>query len=167
MAFGFWLFIIDSDEMRFLNAKVEWRREKPREKIEFRIPKNEKRIPKNMKHLIINLLITAAILWGLAMKFPEYLSIDTFVTGIVAAAVLAIINSLVRPIVKLFTLPINFFSLGSFGLVVNALMLMLMDYFVDGLAMGGPFYGFITAAVLSVVLSFLSGIVGRVVGIVV
>lgn len=119
-----------------------------------------------MKRVIISLLINAGILYAAAMYLPEFYAIDSFTSGIIAAVVLALVDGLVKPIVKFVTIPINFFSLGTFSMAVNAGMLMLVDYFVDGFAIGGPLYGFIFALILSLVLSVLSGIIERLVSIV-
>ena len=54
---------------------------------------------------------------------------NTILTCLVIGAVLALVNGFVKPLVKLLTLPVYLLTLGLFGLVVNALMLLLTAWF--------------------------------------
>lgn len=76
-----------------------------------------------------NIVINALLFLALA-GFLSSFYVDGFVTALVASVVLAILNMLVRPILLLLTFPINFFTLGLFTFVVNAMMLELTSYFV-------------------------------------
>ncbi len=78
---------------------------------------------------------------------------------IVAALVLGLVNTIIRPVVKLLTLPINLLTFGLFGLVINALMLWLVAAVVPGFAVAGFGAAFWGALILSVV----SGVVGWVI----
>ena len=97
----------------------------------------------------ISLLITAWIVPGIA------------ITGIVAAAigaiVLGFINALVKPILVLFTLPLTILTLGLFLLVVNAIAFSLVGYFTPGFVVNG----FFPALFGSLVLSFVSSVVSQ------
>ena len=97
----------------------------------------------------ISLLITAWIVPGIA------------ITGIVAAAigaiVLGFINALVKPILVLFTLPLTILTLGLFLLVVNAIAFSLVGYFTPGFDVSG----FFPALFGSLVLSFVSSVVSQ------
>lgn len=70
----------------------------------------------------------------------------------VASLVLGALNIFVKPIIILFTLPINLMTLGLFTVVINAFMVMLAAYFVPG------FYvdGFIAALIFSIVLAIFN-----------
>ncbi|MCZ8167793.1 MAG: phage holin family protein [Flavobacterium sp.] len=84
-----------------------------------------------MKKLIVRVLVTAL----LVMIIPYFLKgivVDAFTTALTVALVLGVLNLFVKPIFVLFTLPITVFSLGLFLLVINGMMIMLCDYFVDG-----------------------------------
>ena len=117
-----------------------------------------------MKRMIISLFITAACLFGVSTFLPEHIHLASFIDALYAAGALALVNAFIRPVVKTLTGPINFFSLGIFSLVINALMLMIVDYFVDGFAITGPFYGLIWAIVLGVAISVLTGGIERLTG---
>ncbi|AUW93924.1 MAG: phage holin family protein [Sulfobacillus thermosulfidooxidans] len=78
---------------------------------------------------------------------------------IVAALVLGLVNTIIRPVVKLLTLPINLLTFGLFGLVINALMLWLVSAVVPGFMVhgfGAAFWG-------ALILSIVSGVVGWVI----
>ena len=83
----------------------------------------------------------------------------TLVGAIVVAIVLALINIFIKPIVLLLTLPINLITLGLFSLVINALMVMLADYFVQDFSIPG----FWTALIFAVVLSLINWFFGTLV----
>lgn len=84
-----------------------------------------------MKKLLVRVIVTAL----LVMIIPYFLKgivVDAFTTALTVALVLGVLNLFVKPIFVLFTLPITVFSLGLFLLVINGMMIMLCDYFVDG-----------------------------------
>lgn len=86
--------------------------------------------------IVIRLLIVAAGLWLATVIVP---GVEATTTGalIWAAIALGLINAFVRPLVVLFTLPLTILTLGLFLLVVNAAMLNLAGWFVDGFIVEG------------------------------
>ena len=86
------------------------------------------------------------------------IKLDGFLTAFVAAAVIAIVNISLKPILNLITLPINVLSLGLFTLVINAILLMFVAYIVTGFEIGGfipALFGSIIMSILSVGLTFI------------
>jgi putative membrane protein len=81
-------------------------------------------------------------------------SIDDFVTAVILALVLAVLNAVVRPILVLLTIPVTILTLGLFLLVINALIILL----ADSLLAGFDTSGFITALLFSLVLSVITAI---------
>jgi putative membrane protein len=87
--------------------------------------------------LLIRILVT-----GLALWLADYLLADFSVAGglagyAVAGAVLGLLNSLVRPVVRLLTLPLVWLTLGLFTIVINVGMLWLAAYLTAQLAASG------------------------------
>jgi putative membrane protein len=80
------------------------------------------------------------------------IQIDGFPTAFVAAAILGILNALIRPIALLITLPINVLTLGFFTFVINALMLQM----VSGIISGFEVHGFGSAVLGSLMISVIS-----------
>ena len=76
---------------------------------------------------------------------------------IIIGIVFGLINALIRPLVKLLTLPINIATLGLFTLVINTLMLMLTVWLSDSLQFaGGIFQNFLTAFIGAIIISIVS-----------
>lgn len=75
-------------------------------------------------------------------------------SAFVVVLALTLVNALVRPVVKLATLPLNCLTLGLFGFVVNALMFLL----IGNLNLGLRVDGFVAALFGSVVMSVIAGL---------
>ena len=103
-------------------------------------------------------LITAYFLNGVTIGNNQFYSgsspeINKLVTALLVAVVLAFLNTIVKPILTVLSLPITFFTLGLFLLVINALIILFADKLVDGFRVDG----FWTALWFSLVLSLVSG----------
>lgn len=108
-------------------------------------------------------LLISWILYALAIIFIAWLvpgiSVENFSSAMLVCVIIALINIFIRPVIQLVTLPINFITLGIFGLVINALLFMLAGYLAPGFNVDG----FLSAFLGSIVLSFLSLIINSVV----
>ncbi|MBS6603474.1 MAG: phage holin family protein [Brachyspira sp.] len=91
---------------------------------------------------------------ALAMMFVGWIvpgiTISNFVTALIAAAVIALVNIFIKPILVFLTLPINILTLGIFILVINALLFMFVAYLVPGVEVNGFWSAFIGALLLSI-----------------
>lgn len=80
-----------------------------------------------------------------------------------AALILALVNAIIKPIVKLLSLPVNVVTLGLFSLVINAFMLELASYlsrniFHAGIAIDSFGSAFIGAIIVSIVTMIVSSV---------
>ena len=89
-----------------------------------------------MPGFFVRLLISALGLW-LASRLVPGFAIEGAFTLFVAAALLGIVNALVRPLVVLLTLPLTILTLGLFLFVVNAAMLGLVAALLDRFSIAG------------------------------
>ena len=89
-------------------------------------------------NFILRLLITAAIAYVLS-KILTGVHIDDYITAIIFALVLAVLNAIVKPILIILTLPITIITLGLFLFVINALIIIIADKFIDGIKVDGFF----------------------------
>lgn len=108
-----------------------------------------------MTNYIVRLLLCGLII----MILPNYLkgiTIDGYTTAIIVALVMSILNTFVRPILSLISLPITFLTLGLFSLVISVCIVYLCDYLVDGFKVEG----FLPPLILSFVISIANGAVG-------
>ena len=71
--------------------------------------------------LIIRWLLLAAALLLVAYLYPG-VSVTSFGAALIAALVLGLLNTIVRPLLVLLTLPVTVLTLGLFLFVINALM---------------------------------------------
>lgn len=97
----------------------------------------------------IAIVITAYILPGV--------SVSGFLPAFVAAAVLGLVNAVLRPIIVILTLPINLLTLGLFTLVINALMVYITDTLVPGFEVAGFGWAILFAIILFFVNWVLKG----------
>lgn len=102
---------------------------------------------------ILRLLLSAVAVVVLSKVLPN-VSVDTYVTALVVAVALSLLNFIVKPILVLLTLPVTIITFGLFLLVINAIIIKLADHFVDGFNVDG--WGW--AIVFSLLLSFLQSI---------
>jgi putative membrane protein len=96
----------------------------------------------------VGILLTAYLLPGV--------SITGYGTALIVALVLSIVNIIIKPILIVFTIPITVITLGLFLLVINALMILLVDYFVDGFYVEGFWWALAFSLILAVFNSLFS-----------
>lgn len=109
--------------------------------------------------LIIRILLTAVAVFLIAEFLPG-VSVESYVTAIIVAVVLAILNLIVKPILVILTLPVTILTLGLFLLVINAIIILLADSFVSGFGVDGFWIALIFSLLLSVFQSILFSILG-------
>ena len=104
---------------------------------------------------IINLLITAVVVYVLSIVLKPHVTINSFSTAIIFALVLALLNAIVKPLIIILTLPLTIITLGLFLLVINVLIILLADKFVSGINIDGFWWAFIFGLLLSVLSTIL------------
>lgn len=100
-------------------------------------------------NLLKKLLISTIIVLLLSYFLPG-VKVDTVITAVVVAVVLGLLNTFVKPILVFFTLPITFFTLGLFLLVINAVIVSVCDYLVDGFDINSFFTTILFSILMSV-----------------
>jgi putative membrane protein len=103
-----------------------------------------------MLGFLIRACIVALGLW-LATAWVSGVSIDTPATLILAGVLLGIVNSIIRPIAIVLTLPMTIVTLGLFLLVINAGMVALVAWILPGMHVAGFWSAFWTAVLVSLV----------------
>lgn len=109
----------------------------------------------------MNLLIKI-IISSLAVFLTSYIlpgvTVETYVTAIWVAIVLALLNGFLKPLLVILTIPVTVVTLGLFLLVINAAIILLADNFVDGFVVDGFWWALLFSLVLSVVTSVMEGL---------
>ena len=90
--------------------------------------------PDFMQNLIIRLFVNAVALWVAARLVDGIDLSGEFAPVLLVAAVFGFVNTLLKPLIMLLSLPFVILTLGLFTLVVNALMLMLTAALVASLS---------------------------------
>lgn len=112
---------------------------------------------------MIGILLRTAIIglsiWIAAWLLPGISTADTR-SLIWAAIALGLINAFVRPILVIMTLPVTVLTLGLFLLILNAAMLNLAGWFVDGFEVVGVWNAIFGAIVISVISGLCSHLIG-------
>ncbi len=112
-----------------------------------------------MLGVILRTLITALGIW-LATYLVPGVTAESTGALIWAAIALGLINAFVRPVLVLLTLPFTILTLGLFLLFLNAAMLNLAGWFVDGFEVVGFWSSVFGAIVISVVSGLCSSFIG-------
>ena len=107
--------------------------------------------------LVLVWLINAAALFLLQYVFP-WVTVDSFVTALIAALVLGLINTLIRPLLVLLTLPVTLLTLGLFIFVINGLLFWWVGSFIQGFHVSGFWSGVFGAIVYSLISWVLSSL---------
>jgi putative membrane protein len=107
--------------------------------------------------LIVRIFINAVAIWVTSLVLSGLSFEGDFLSLILVGLIFGLVNALIRPIVKLLTLPINILTLGLFTLVINALMLMLTAALSTSLDLTGSFFeNFLTALLGAIIISIVS-----------
>ena len=115
-----------------------------------------------MEQLIVKIVVNAVAIWVATAIVPGVdVSGDgtprTIVTLLVVGAIFGVVNALVKPIIKLFSLPFYILTLGLFAFVVNAVMLEIVSWLSDKLNISFHIdHFFWSALAAAVVVTFVS-----------
>ncbi|MCX5838897.1 MAG: phage holin family protein, partial [Deltaproteobacteria bacterium] len=104
------------------------------------------------------LVLTAAVLKALWLL--DGIRVSGVFPAILAAALLGILNAILRPLLILLTLPLNILTLGLFTFVINALMLLIVSAVIPGFDV----QGFWTAVVGALIIGAASGLLNIFIG---
>jgi putative membrane protein len=107
--------------------------------------------------LLLVWLVNALSLLAVAYLIPS-VSVDSFYTAMVTALLLAVVNTVIRPLLVLVTLPINILTLGLFTFVINALLFWFVASFVQGFRVAGFWSAFWGALLYSLISTLASSI---------
>ncbi|HYW51466.1 MAG TPA: phage holin family protein [Gemmatimonadaceae bacterium] len=115
--------------------------------------------------LLLRLLVTALSLW-VATRFVDGISFrgDNYAALLGVALVFGVVNTIVRPILKLFSFPVVLLTLGLFLFVINGLMLLLTSWLSARLGFGFHVAGIIPAIIGSLVVSITAAVLHFVLG---
>jgi putative membrane protein len=100
--------------------------------------------------LSIAVFISALVLPGV--------EIDNYLNAILIALFLSVLNNSVKPLLIILTLPFTIVTFGLFLLFINAIIIYIVDYFVDGFSVDGIWYAILFSILTSLVQSILESV---------
>lgn len=107
-------------------------------------------------------IILRFLLNGLAVLATAYLlpgvDVTDYQTALITALVLSIANIIIKPLLILFTIPITVMTLGLFLLVINAIIILVADYFVTGFTVNGFWWALAFSLIMSIFNSIIDDI---------
>src|SRR5690606_31907638 len=102
--------------------------------------------------LILRILLSAIAVVILSKILPG-VGVDSYTTAIIVAIVLSLLNFIVKPVLVILTLPVTILTLGLFLLIINAIIILLTDYFIDGFQVNNIWWAFFFSLLLSLLQS--------------
>ncbi|HEY0667735.1 MAG TPA: phage holin family protein [Sphingobacteriaceae bacterium] len=100
-------------------------------------------------------ILLEIILMGAAVAIAAFLipgvTVDGFLTAILAGILIAIVNATIGGILRILTFPINILTLGLMSFIITVLMVLLVDSIMDGFNTNGFFSAVIFALVLALI----------------
>jgi putative membrane protein len=109
---------------------------------------------------ILKLLLTAVAVVILAYVLPG-VEVSGYLSAVIVAVVLAVLRLIVKPILVVLTLPVTIVTLGLFLLVINAIIILLADFFVAGFTVRNIWWALIFSLLLSFLQSILHSLVSK------
>ena len=107
-----------------------------------------------MRNIFVVWLINALALLALPYIVPG-VQVDSFVVALLAALVLGFLNTLIRPLLILLTLPVTLISLGLFVFVINGLLFWFVASFLEGFRVDG-FWSAVFGAIVYAIISWIA-----------
>ena len=108
--------------------------------------------------ILLNLLTSTLAIIAATYLLP-HVKVDNVFYAILLAFVLAALNSLIKPLLILLTLPATILSFGIFLLVINAAIILLADYLIDGFKVDGFWWALLFSIVLSIITGLLNSLI--------
>lgn len=105
---------------------------------------------------LLKILITTVNAFILAYLLPG-IAMNNIYTALMVAFLLALLDATIKPLLIILTLPITILTLGLFLFVINTLIILITDYFIDGFKIDGFWH----AMLFSILLSFFNSFVHK------
>jgi putative membrane protein len=104
-------------------------------------------------NLIIRLLVNGLAVFITSLILPG-VHVENMLNAIIVAAVLAVLNFFLKPLLIILTIPVTLVTFGLFLLVINAFLILLAAKIVPGFKVDGFWWALLFSIVLSVINSF-------------
>jgi putative membrane protein len=109
---------------------------------------------------ILRILLTALAVVILAKVLPG-VGVDGYGSAIIVAIVVALLRFIVKPVLVILTLPITIITLGLFLLIINAIIIMMADYFIPGFEVDSIWWALLFSLLLSILQSIFHKVLDK------
>ena len=106
-------------------------------------------------HILLRYLGTVAAVYGTVALVPGIIVVGGWPTILIAALVWSVLMMVVKPVLKILTLPITIVTFSLFSFVLNVLLFYALAFIVPGFAIAGFVPAILGALVLSILSSFI------------
>lgn len=113
-----------------------------------------------MKGILVRWLLLAVAIF-MAAYMIDGIHVASFMSAVMAAAVLGVLNAVFRPILLILTLPLNILTLGLFTFVINAMLLMMASGVIGGFSVDGFGTAFLGSLIISIVSWLLTSFINE------
>lgn len=113
-----------------------------------------------MKGILVRWLLLAIAIFFAAYMI-DGIRVTSFMSAVMAAAVLGVLNAFFRPILLILTLPLNILTLGLFTFVINAILLMMASGVISGFSVNGFGTAILGALLISIVSWLLTSFINE------
>lgn len=110
-------------------------------------------------NFLIKLILTALAVI-ISSYFLPGVSVESFMIAVLVAAVLALLNAILKPVLIFLTIPLTILTLGLFLLVINAIIILLTDYLIPGFEVEGFWWALLFSLILSLIVSVFEAFTG-------
>ena len=90
-----------------------------------------------MVKYVVRLLILGVIISFLPDIIGEGIYVDGFTSAVIVALIMSLLNTFIKPVLTLISLPLTIATLGIFYFVINIILVYICDYFVGGFDVSG------------------------------
>jgi putative membrane protein len=114
---------------------------------------------------VLQILVNAGALWAAVWLIGGLDFVGEWWQFLLVAVAFSLVNSYLRPILRILTFPISMVTMGLFLLVINALLLMLVGVISEQLGLGFSVDDFWAALLGSIIISIVGWILSMIVGV--
>lgn len=113
-----------------------------------------------VKYYLVKLLVTSFAVLFSAWVLKKGIHIDEprIYTAVIVGVTLILLNTFLKPILVMFTIPLTFFSFGFFLLIINALVIKFIDYLLVGFTVDSFMWALLFGLIVSIITSVLEGV---------
>ncbi|UFJ39998.1 phage holin family protein [Brevibacillus humidisoli] len=113
-----------------------------------------------MLRWVVRLLLNGGALLAISYLFDE-VEVTGFGVAVMAAFILGLVNTMIRPILVMLTMPLNFLTLGLFWFFTNAVTFALTAYLIDGFEIGVWPDSLMTTVLAAATMSLFAAVIHR------